>query len=579
MNQPSQLKIPTDSPPSFTSGRHSPSSNDRNQNQLTNNNPFLNNERPLSSNSSIYSHYQTNQSVESLDSSDQPTLTNSSTFIPLNILSNKPPYQPVNHSDQPDFLKQSKTNLNSDLNHHLDHPNPVHGDLGGDLGSSGTDTNSNQSDQRNNQPRFMSTYSPVKNSFHQTNPKYPPSTPSITNTANALIQHPNQLNPIKRPPVWKRIIWDTTPIDQKILNHQNGIGIQDRAYVSWVLSFGMLIALIMELITNARYQGTPISTKPTFNFLIGPSTEILINVGARFTPCIKYVPNVSNISFPCLNTTTNDDSCTQPLEQICGFGGFRQPGQPDQTFRFILPLFLHAGLIHYILNIAVQLTSSALIERQMGSLRFLLLYIPSGVFGFVLGGNFSLIGQPSVGASGAIFSTYAAILVDLVAHWSIEYRPARKLGFLLFEVIGGLALGLIPGIDNFSHIGGFSMGLLLAILLFPVLHQTMAHRWTFYTVRTICLVGAILMFILLYKNFFLEDPAASCNWCRYLSCWPTASNNRCKGTGLRITETTTPTPNNTNRPLNNSTSSSTLMSIPLIFRLLMGRIKIRGFKT
>jgi membrane associated rhomboid family serine protease len=83
-------------------------------------------------------------------------------------------------------------------------------------------------------------------------------------------------------------------------------------------------------------------------------------------------------------------------------------------------------LIHYLLNIAVQLTSSALIERQMGSLRFILLYLPSGIFGFILGGNFSLVGQPSVGASGAIFSTYAAVLVDLIAHWSIEYRPTRK---------------------------------------------------------------------------------------------------------------------------------------------------------
>jgi membrane associated rhomboid family serine protease len=100
-----------------------------------------------------------------------------------------------------------------------------------------------------------------------------------------------------------------------------------------------------------------------------------------------------------------------------------------------------------------------------------------------------------------------------------------QLVFLVFEIVAGLLLGLIPGIDNFSHIGGFSMGILLAILLFPVLHQTITHRWTFYTVRVIGLIGAILMFVLLYRNFFTEDPAASCDWCRYLSCWPTASNN------------------------------------------------------
>lgn len=43
----------------------------------------------------------------------------------------------------------------------------------------------------------------------------------------------------------------------------------------------------------------------------------------------------------------------------------------------------------------------------MGSGGFLITYFAAGIFGNVLGGNFALVGAPSIGASGAIFGTLA----------------------------------------------------------------------------------------------------------------------------------------------------------------------------
>ncbi|KAG6883269.1 hypothetical protein C0992_009237 [Termitomyces sp. T32_za158] len=73
-----------------------------------------------------------------------------------------------------------------------------------------------------------------------------------------------------------------------------------------------------------------------------------------------------------------------------------------------------------------QLTLSAQIEREMGSAGFFITYFAAGIFGNILGGNFSLVGLPSVGASGAIFGTLAVTWVDLFAHWKYQYRPVRK---------------------------------------------------------------------------------------------------------------------------------------------------------
>lgn len=47
----------------------------------------------------------------------------------------------------------------------------------------------------------------------------------------------------------------------------------------------------------------------------------------------------------------------------------------------------------------------------------------------ILGGNFALVGLPSVGASGAIFGTVGVLWVDLLAHWGLEKQPGKKVSF------------------------------------------------------------------------------------------------------------------------------------------------------
>jgi membrane associated rhomboid family serine protease len=107
--------------------------------------------------------------------------------------------------------------------------------------------------------------------------------------------------------------------------------------------------------------------------MIGPSSEMLINLGARFTACMRSIPEISSTPFLCLNDTGNTanaaatQTCT--LEDICGFGGFGNDGIPNQTFRFFTPLWLHVGVVHLLLNGLVLLTSSALVEKQIGTLK------------------------------------------------------------------------------------------------------------------------------------------------------------------------------------------------------------------
>ncbi|KAF1983209.1 rhomboid-domain-containing protein [Aulographum hederae CBS 113979] len=257
------------------------------------------------------------------------------------------------------------------------------------------------------------------------------------------------------------------------------------AWVVWTMTAVQTVVFIIEIIRNASLTHSPIEIHPQFNPMIGPSPNVLINMGARYVPCMRNTHNITDSPVPirlqCPNATTEDALCT--LSQACGFGGVPNPDprnpdinrrpEPNQWWRFILPIFLHAGLIHIGFNMLLQCTLGREMELEIGSLRFALVYFSSGIFGFVFGGNYAATGVASTGASGCLFGILALTLLDLLYTWKLRRSPIKDLAFILVDVVISFALGLLPGLDNFSHIGGFMMGLVLGIC---ILHSPDALR-------------------------------------------------------------------------------------------------------
>lgn len=54
----------------------------------------------------------------------------------------------------------------------------------------------------------------------------------------------------------------------------------------------MVAIFIYELVANDKAQGTPVSFKPVVNYMLGPSSTTLINIGALFPPCMKLIEAV-----------------------------------------------------------------------------------------------------------------------------------------------------------------------------------------------------------------------------------------------------------------------------------------------
>ncbi len=138
-----------------------------------------------------------------------------------------------------------------------------------------------------------------------------------------------------------------------------------------------------------------------------------------------------------------------------------------EWWRILTSTFLHFGIIHLALNMIVLAQVGGLVERLIGSLGFLLLYLVSGVLGS-LASVFSNPEVVSAGASGSVFGVVGGLLGFLTVQRHALPREAlvplaKNAGFF---VVVNLAFGFVaPGIDVAAHVGGLAGGFLCGLLL------------------------------------------------------------------------------------------------------------------
>jgi rhomboid protease GluP len=137
-------------------------------------------------------------------------------------------------------------------------------------------------------------------------------------------------------------------------------------------------------------------------------------------------------------------------------------------WRLITSMFMHGGVMHLILNIYGLILASLFIEPVLGSVRYAIIYLVSGIFGSIA----SIVWYEntiSVGASGAIFGLCGAVLALIFT--GLFAKEGRKAILILFGpyVAINLLMGLAGGIDNAAHIGGLLSGAVVALILYKTM--------------------------------------------------------------------------------------------------------------
>eukprot|EP00299_Pterocystis_sp_00344_P019266 c9577_g1_i1.p1 GENE.c9577_g1_i1~~c9577_g1_i1.p1 ORF type:complete len:715 (+),score=134.54 c9577_g1_i1:46-2190(+) len=222
---------------------------------------------------------------------------------------------------------------------------------------------------------------------------------------------------------------------------------------------------------------------------------------------------------------SDDNQC---IFEVCGMGyNYYQKNlfgyvHPNQFYRFLTSIFLHVGVIHFVMNALGQYVLVAQVEFVAGFWRTAVMYIVSGMCGFMISALFSS-DQLSNGSSAAIYGMLGVETVDLFQSWQVVDQKFAQVCGLFIKLILFLGIGTLPYIDNFAHVGGFVSGIVVAICFLPYIVFGKFDEFRKRLFQVLSIFGLVALVIGLLYRFYTTGKIV-CSFCKYIDCVPYTSN-------------------------------------------------------
>ncbi len=147
------------------------------------------------------------------------------------------------------------------------------------------------------------------------------------------------------------------------------------------------------------------------------------------------------------------------LRYLTYFGGW---------WRLLTSCFLHSGILHLGFNLYALAVIGAVVEWQLGPVRYAFTYLLAGIAGGVAS-IFWHATTVSVGASGAIFGLCGVLFALFTTNLFDESVRAPLLRNMAIVIGLNLFIGLTGPMDNAAHIGGLVAGVIMGYVYYPSL--------------------------------------------------------------------------------------------------------------
>lgn len=175
-----------------------------------------------------------------------------------------------------------------------------------------------------------------------------------------------------------------------------------------------------------------------------------------------------------------------------------------EWWRLLSSVFLHAGVIHLALNSYVLWIFGNAIERDIGRVSTLAVFLVTGVFAGATSYAFAPGFAIAVGASGAIFGLVGAFVAYNYLrrhHVMAQARLRAALSMLLINLIIGFS---IPAIDWRAHLGGLVAGLVAGFAVDP--SRPAAIRRVAAATGLVAVLAAAVVLVVLRTAQIKNDP-------------------------------------------------------------------------
>jgi len=134
-----------------------------------------------------------------------------------------------------------------------------------------------------------------------------------------------------------------------------------------------------------------------------------------------------------------------------------------QIWRFVSAIFLHGGIVHLTYNLFALLFFGVLLEKLIGSKKFLGLFFIAGIVANLVSVWFY---ESSLGASGAIYGILGALVIlkPMMMVWAFGLIMPMFIAGILW-IIGGIIGIFIPSnTGHIAHLSGIGVGFLIGLV-------------------------------------------------------------------------------------------------------------------